>query len=110
VAATPTPTAIPILSTKPVQQSSIVFQSFRNGEEAIYIMKENGVGQTRVVKGTDPTWSPDGNRLAYSQVVDGQDMVYIMEQGRPDSVLLTSGFSPTWSPDGSDWLFADHVR
>lgn len=107
--ATPTPTAIPVLSTKPLEQSSIVFQSFRNGEEAIYIMKDNGVGQARVVKGTDPAWNPDGSRLAYSQVVDGRDIVYIMERGKPDSISLTTGFSPTWAPDGQRLAFVDYA-
>ncbi len=108
--ATPTPTATPILSTKPLERSAIVFQSFRNGEEAIYLMREDGVGQTRVVRGVDPAWSPDGRRLAYSQVVDGQDMIYILEEGKPDSVPLTTGFSPVWSPDGQRLAFADRTE
>lgn len=108
--ATPTPTATPILSTKPLQHSAIVFQSFRNGEEAIYLMREDGVGQTRVVRGVDPAWSPDGRRLAYSQVVDGQDMIYILDEGKPDSVPLTTGFSPVWAPDGQRLAFADRTE
>lgn len=71
---TPTPTVTPILPKQSNSRDSIVFQSFRNGEEAIYSMGGNGMGQIRLVNGVDPAWSPDGKRLAYSQIVDDSEV------------------------------------
>jgi Tol biopolymer transport system component len=75
----------------------------------IWIMNSNGSQKTLVIKGRQPDWSPDENRLVYygppgtatgteSQIwvasVDGTNQMQLTERN------LTNR-DPSWSPDGS---------
>ena len=57
----------------------------------------------------DPSWSPDGTRLAFSSTRDGNSEIYVMRADGSDVRRLTnnSAFdaSPTWSPDWSAIAF-----
>jgi dipeptidyl aminopeptidase/acylaminoacyl peptidase len=87
---------------------AISFQSFRDGEEGLYLMREDGQGQMRWRAGADPAWSPDGRRLAFSQVQDNRDTLYVLDTvGTAAPTRLAAGFSPYWSPDGRMLAFAD---
>lgn len=54
-----------------------------------------------------PTWSPDGTRLAWSSLKDGDLDIYVANAdgtGRANFTGTTGNeYSPTWSPDG-DWI------
>lgn len=56
----------------------------------------------RLVAGTDPTWSPDGTRIAYSS--DTELSVHtVATRGRlRTKKVVDVGFSPVWSPDGRE--------
>jgi Tol biopolymer transport system component len=52
----------------------------------------------------DPTWSPDGQRIAYLAAPDGVANIYVMNRDGGGKVQLTDGSDDfgrtTWSPDG----------
>jgi Tol biopolymer transport system component len=63
---------------------------------------------------TNPSLSPDGQRLARNRTVDGNNDVWVLELGR--SVLSRFTFDagadifPVWSPDGARIVFASDRR
>jgi Tol biopolymer transport system component len=81
----------------------------------IYVMNANGSGgQTRLtdddVASFDPTWSPDGTKIAFtSGSGDFDPEIYVMNANGSDVTQLTNnnGYdaSPTWSPDGEKIAF-----
>ena len=57
---------------------------------------------------SEPAWSPDGKRLAFTRTTDGRRSfhIYVMRADGTRVRRLTSGrvdFSPAWSPDGR-WI------
>jgi Tol biopolymer transport system component len=57
----------------------------------------------------DPTWSPDGKRIAFSSNRDGNYEIYVMNADGTAQVRLTNDPAedkhPTWSPDGTKLAF-----
>lgn len=62
---------------------------------------------------TCPTFSPDGNQVAFQWQKAGEEPhIYIKLVGPGDPIQLTSGpaeFGPAWSPDGSQIAFVRKV-
>lgn len=54
----------------------------------------------------DPSWSPDGTRIAYRSDDGVTSEIWLMNADGSDQRKLTDGFSPAWSPDGSLIAFA----
>jgi len=94
-------------------QGRIVFQSDRDGDNEIYVMKADG---SQVVQLTDnqaddryPAWSPDGEKIAFTSDREGNYEIYTMT---PDGKNLTNltrhpgeDGDPSWSPDGKKIIF-----
>jgi Tol biopolymer transport system component len=80
--------------------SRIAFYSDRNGQPGIYVMDADGQHTTaRLSAGTQPNWSPLGDRIAFSH----QSRIYLIDPDGQHPTLLTSGpedEKPSWSPDG----------
>jgi TolB protein len=53
---------------------------------------------------TDPTWSPDGERIAFASNRDGDFEIYVMDRKGENLLRITDNttddIQPAWSPDG----------
>lgn len=63
--------------------------------------------------GSQPTWSPDGTRLAFMSARSGRSQIFTMNADGTDTKLLVTmarggAVDPRWSPDGSRVAFV-HV-
>ena len=57
---------------------------------------------------TDPAWSPDGSRIAFTSDRDGSKQVYVMDADGKYPMELTSDYvndKPIWLPDGERIAF-----
>ena len=61
----------------------------------------------------DPSWSPDGKRIAYSSDKAGTEDLYVLDLATGDEKRVTSivgaEVSSVWSPDGSQLAFQDQT-
>ena len=58
---------------------------------------------------SDPAWSPDAKRIAFTTDRDGNREIYVMSADGTNAVRLTNGsagdYHPAWSPDGAKIAF-----
>ncbi len=92
----------------------IAFVSDRSGEAEIWLadldqggdQRFTNLSQDNAAIESAPTWSADGNRLAWSGVEGGYHRIYLWQsqgdEGPPNTPRqLGSGDIPVWSPDGN---------
>ena len=100
----------------------IAFTRLRRSEEtqdgwhvtsAIYVMDADGKNQTQltdytVIDAWDPSWSPDGQRIAFYAHVS----IYVMDADGKNQTQLTdhpaNDWNPSWSPDGQRIVFSSN--
>jgi len=106
------PSATAALASFDGANGLIAFQSERDGNPEIYVMRADGSGQTNLTNNPAadmaPAWSPDGTRLAFISDRTGRQEVYVMNaDGSGVTQLTDSPGSPSflpplsWSPDGT---------
>ena len=89
--------------------AKIAFNSNRDGNDEIYVMNQDGTGQTRLTNDAasdvGPAWSPDGTKIAFNRGFD----IFVMNADGSSQLRLTSGaamnIAPSWSPDGTKIAF-----
>jgi Tol biopolymer transport system component len=79
----------------------------------IHVMNADGTGVRGLgQKGTGPTWSPDGTKIAFTSEVEStgglpSHEIHVMNADGTDLRNLgVDGYSPVWSPDGSTIAFS----
>ena len=88
----------------------IVFSSGQLDRDLV-VMRENGAHR-RVLTRTgrddsDPSWSPDGLRIAFSFFNGRRERVAVLTLSTGRVQDLGDGFNPDWSPDGRRLVFLD---
>jgi Tol biopolymer transport system component len=105
--------------TFPGPNGQIAFSSDRDGNFEIYTMSEDGSDVTRLTEDDandfDPSWSPDGDKIAFVSFRDGSNNmeIYVMNADGTDQTRLTDNDDaldrePSWSPDGEKITFASN--
>jgi TolB protein len=84
-----------------------------NPYAAVVVMNADGTGvQTLRTTGADvlgASWSPDGRRIAFGDLIDGNQDIWVMNADGTGAIRLTTDPAvdtrPVWSPDGQSIAF-----
>jgi len=85
----------------------VAFGSDLDGDVDLCWGRSNGTSPVNLtpgdLDGNDPSWSPDGLRIAFTG--GPPDGIWVLELDGSEPVWISEGRSPQWSPDGSRILF-----
>ncbi len=89
----------------------IAFQSDRDGNEEIYVVRPDGSGLANLTNHPDgdyePQWSPDGTKIVFRRGEQGD--IWVMNADGSGQTRLThnehADEKPSWSPDGTRIVF-----
>jgi hypothetical protein len=104
-------------ATPPGTNGRIVFSSNRDGGSELYSIGQDGSSLRRLTTTVhweqEPTWSPDGTKIAYERLLGGDHWrIWVMNADGSAQTAVTpesnyaDDMSPAWSPDGSRIAFS----
>ena len=89
----------------------IAFDNF----DDVWTIDADGTDLTRLTHSPgpdfDPSWSPDGTRIAFNSNLTGDHVIYVAQADGSKVVDLShagEGWQVDWSPDGRSILFTSH--
>jgi Tol biopolymer transport system component len=80
------------------------------------LIDEDGTNETRLTSGARPSWSPDGQKIAFVSIPrDGKPSdIYVLDADGTNKARLAedaaAGHGPAWSPDGEQIAFVRNVH
>ena len=91
----------------------IAFQGIFNGNDDIYLINVNGTDERRLTthpsQDLEPSFSPDGKKIAFTTNRDGKISIYKMNVDGSNQTSIASALQyaqqPAWSPDGTKIAF-----
>lgn len=96
----------------------IVFDSYRDGNNEIYIMNADGSDLKNLsdwaLNDCQPSWSPDGSKIVYTSIRDSRSQVCVINSDGTSWVQFTTDSTnkrnPKFSPDGTKIIFEKHYN
>jgi Tol biopolymer transport system component len=94
----------------------LIFQSNLDGDNEIFLMKDNSLSQLTHNTWNDeyPVWSPDGKSIAFASDAEGQYDIFLMNADGSDITRLTASNAsekePSWFPDGKSVAYSMETK
>ena len=94
---------------------TVAFVSQRDGDVAIWLVDGDGANPRKLVKGREPSFSPDGRQVVFtSSAFHANDEIYLIDLDGSNMIRLTENMHKfdwfaSWSPEGERLAYNSEV-